>query len=212
MVSDVQDLLCEWHYHFAEHFVVEEVFAFEELHTVFSVVFLEIALAVDEFVLCAEESPDQGFFVGIDGFETVLLYLLERLNHLFVDLKLRCAVLSLIAEFASSQASEGEKACHVERGVDQYSWYSSELFGIEGAHAGGDNEVGVFLRYECFEEPDCRDWLHRHVRTDYLHAFRIEVIAHLRSRTCAAGRGKAVYVEYFFHAAKIQQLNEKWKV
>jgi hypothetical protein len=38
------------------------------------------------------------------------------------------------------------------------------------------------------------------------------VIAHLRSRTCAAGRRKAVYVEYFFHAAKIQQLNEKWKV
>ena len=134
--------LYQWHDDLAQDFVVEEVLAFEELHLFLAVVLEEVCLTVDELVLRAEESPDELLFFGRDTLEALLFHLLEGLYHLFVNLELRCAVLPLIAELTLAQATESQQPSHVEGGIDQYPGHAFELFGVEGTHAGGNDEVG----------------------------------------------------------------------
>ena len=202
MYLDVYYSLYQWHDDVAQHFVVEEVLAFEELHLFLAVVLEEVCLAVDELVLRAEESPDELLFFGRDTLEALLFHLLEGLYHLFVNLELRCAVLPLIAELTLAQATESQQPSHVEGGIDQYPGHAFELFGVEGTHAGGNDEVGLLCGDKRLQERDGLHRVGRHIRAQHLHSLRIEVVTHLRGRTCTACRSKAMYVQHFIHACK----------
>ena len=209
MYLDVYYSLYQWHDDVAQHFVVEEVLPFEELHLFLTVVLEEVCLAVDELVLRAEESPDELLFFGRDTLEALLFHLLEGLYHLFVNLELRCAVLPLIAELTLAQATEGQQPSHVEGGIDENPPEAPELLGVHRSHAGGHNEVGLLLLHEGFQEGDGLQRAYRHVGTQHLHSLGIEMVAHLRGRACAACRGKAVDVNYLFHAAKVRRKFKK---
>ena len=112
MYLDVYYSLYQWHDDVAQHFVVEEVLPFEELHLFLTVVLEEVCLAVDELVLSAEETPDELLLLGRDALEAPLLHLLELLNHLFVDLELSSAIQAFVAELPSPEATEGQQPCH----------------------------------------------------------------------------------------------------
>ena len=195
--------------YFAQHFVVEEVLTLKELHLLPSVVLEEVGLTVDEVVLRAEESPHERFFLRVDALEALFLHLLELLNHLLIDLELSSAVLPFVAELASAQASERQQPCHVEGGIDENPLEAPELLGVHRAHAGGHNEVGLLLLHEGFQEGYGLQRAYRHVGTQHLHSLGIEMVAHLRGRACAACRGKAVDVNYLFHAAKVRRKFKK---
>ena len=97
-----------------QNLVVEVVVSIEELKVFSPKILDELGLAVDSFVVVAEESVDQLAIFWCDTFEAMFLDLAELCNHLLVNLEILRAILTGIAEWLSPQSHKGEQTGHEE--------------------------------------------------------------------------------------------------
>ena len=95
----MEKLQNERHEVFFDHGLCEAVFAVDEPEMVFPVGFGELVAAVDDFVIFAKKSPDEGFFLRGNIFERErFLDFFEFCDHGLIDFKGCGTVLAFVFE------------------------------------------------------------------------------------------------------------------
>ena len=135
----------------------------------------------------AKEGMDIFAFLGGDFSKGFLLQSLELVDHLLVHLKILRPILALIEERIAPHSLEGEHARHLEARIYQYALPTSEQFGVESAHRGTDNEVGIFRFHQVAQECDGLGRKYGKVGRNNLYAMRIKHLAQHHHRARRAG-------------------------
>ncbi len=128
--------------------VVEMVLSVKKAEVGTAVGFLEIRLAVDEFIVLAKESPYDFLFLRSDATEGGFLQFLELSNHSLINHKVCGSVLSLVEELLATHSAEEQGSCHVEGGIDQDARDSIDPFSIHCSHGGAYDDVGLLFGNE----------------------------------------------------------------